>query len=178
MAGGGMNASSYKASNSGFVVGGGLNLKTDLGYYFNDQWAFDWGIAVKFNRIDGISVWDTLMTIGPRYQFKNSPYFIRLFGGQAPTVIYSEGKGFLNSKDDDASRIQFDGPVFGLAGGKIYKTKKEMIWFVEVAILHQMLTDRTGIENNGDIPVETFQGKTNNPIEVISVLGTIGMRIF
>lgn len=176
MAGGGANVSSFKAPGSGLIIGEGLNFKTDLGYYFNDQWAVEWGVQVKFNKVSDALIWDTLMTVGPRYQFKSSPHYIRAFYGKSPTVLYNNGEGFVDGGSSD--RIQFDGPVWGFTVGKLYKTKKDNLWFIEGSITQQKLKDRIGIENDGDIPVETFRQENARAIEIYSVILTIGWRVF
>lgn len=177
MAGGGANFTFFNAPESGLVLGEGLNFSTDLGYYFNDQWALEWGVKVKFNKLDDVLVWDTLMTIGPRYQFKNSSYYTRLFWGRSPTVIHNNGKGFVRS-DGSTDRIQFDGPVYGMAFGKLFKTKKDNIWVTELTLSYQELTDRTGVREEGDIPIETFRQKGTNPIQIFSIMASIGVRVF
>jgi len=176
-AGGGVNASSYGPSNAATVVGGGLNFKTDLGYYFDNNWAVEVSSQVKFNQQNNFFIWDTLMTAGLRYQFTDSLYYARGFYGRSPTVIYLDDAPEV-TKQTNSSRIQFDGPVYGFGVGKLLRTDTGKIWFIESAVSYQRLEKQTGIRNDGNVPKEIFNSKIDNPIEVFSLYAVIGVRIF
>lgn len=176
MAGGGLNTSAY-AVNNGVQVGGGLNIKTDLIYFLSKNFGLEWSSQVKFNRINGILIWDTLMTVGARLRFDNSPYYVRGFFGRSPTVFYLDGAPEV-TRDTNSSRLQYDGNVFGLGVGKSYTTEKGRIWFIELDLSYQNLDKEKGIRNDGEVPVEIFNQRAANPIQIYSIYATIGVRVF
>lgn len=176
-AGGGLNFSSYNPRSGATLAGAGPNFKTDLLYSFNEQWSVEWSSQVKFNRVSEFFIWDTLMTFGIRHQFKNTPYYIRGFTGRAPTVVFLDDAPEV-TRDTNASRLQYDGPVYGLGFGKYFESKRGTIWFIEYAASYQELQNETGIRNNRNTPVEVFSQKTDNPIRIFGIYATVGVRVF
>ncbi|HXH74253.1 MAG TPA: hypothetical protein VNJ08_04765 [Bacteriovoracaceae bacterium] len=177
MAGGGINASTYNTNGEATQLGGGINLKTDLGYFFDDHWSLEWSSSVKFNRVERFTFWDTLMTIGPRYQFGDNPYYLRAFFGRAPTVIYLDDAPEV-IRQNNSSRIQLNGLVYGLAVGENMKSKKDLVWFYEFALSYQELDDQTGLRNDGDVPVVVYERINDEHFHIVSLLATIGVRVF
>ncbi len=155
-------------------IGVGTNFKTDLGYFFTNRFAIEWSTNAKFNMLNDFLIWDTLITGGIRYRMKE--YFVRAFYGRAPTVVFFNGKVPDEYKGTKASRLQFDGPVYGLGLGKYYKSKKNLIWFLETAGTFQRLREREAIYMKGEVPVVV--GSEKDKSTVLSLLFSIGILIF
>lgn len=173
-AGGGLNLVYYDSNQVYNDIGAGINFKTDLGYYFTNRFAVEWSSNVKFNRVDGYQIWDTLITFGLRYRIKE--YYVRGFFGKAPTVIFFDGKNPDDFKDSSASRLQYDGPVYGLAVGKMYKKESGLIWFLEFSSTLQRLEEREAIRMDGQVP--EVVGRERDPSSVLSFYAMIGVLIF
>lgn len=155
-------------------IGYGVNFKTDLGYFFTNRFAIEWSTNAKFNKLNEFLIWDTLITGGIRYRMKE--YFVRAFYGRAPTVVFFNGNVPDEYKGSKASRLQFDGPVYGLGTGKYYKTKKAGIWFLEIAGTFQSLKEREAITMDGEVPVVV--GREKDKSTVLSLLFSVGMLVF
>jgi hypothetical protein len=176
-AGAGGNFSTYSPKSEPTIFGAGLNFKTDFGYFFNQNWAIEVSSQVKFNQQSDLFIWDTLMTAGLRYQFTDGPYYTRVFYGRSPTVIYLDDAPDV-VRETNASRLQYNGDVYGFGVGKLYRTEKDTIWFLESALSYQYLQEEIGIRNDGNVPQQVFRGKPDNPIAVYSLYFIIGVRIF
>lgn len=174
IAGGGLNAVHFTGDNQFDEIGYGVNFKTDLGYYFTNRFAIEWSSNVKFNRIDGYQVWDTLITGGIRYRMKE--YYLRAFYGKAPTVIFFNGDPPDEFENSKASRLQFDGPVYGLAFGKMYKRDTGLIWFLEYSMTLQRLEEREAIHMDGQVPEVVGREKDSSTLTSFYVM--IGILVF
>jgi hypothetical protein len=173
-AGGGVNITHFDSNDRYDEVGYGLNFKTDLGYYFTHNFAVEWSSNIKFNKVNQLLIWDTLITGGLRYRIKE--YYVRGFYGKAPTVVYFNHhppEEFENSK---ASRLQFDGPVYGVAWGKMFKKDNGLIWFLESSVTYQRLQEREAIHMDGEVP--EVISRENDPSTVLSLYFMIGALIF
>lgn len=174
VAGTGLNAVHYINDDNLNKVGYGVTLKTDLGYYFTNRFALEWSSNVKLNRMDNYFIWDTLMTAGIRYRIKE--YFVRGFFGRSPTVVYFGSNVPEEYKSTGASRLQFNGPVGGLAFGKFFRHKEDLIWFLEIANSWQKLKHREAIKMRGEVPDVVESGDDN--ATVTSLYLTIGVLLF
>jgi hypothetical protein len=173
-AGGGVNVTHFDSNDRYDEVGYGLNFKTDLGYYFSHSFAIEWSSNIKFNKVNQFLIWDTLITGGIRYRIKD--YYVRGFLGKAPTVIYFNHNPPEEFKNTKASRLQFDGPVYGFAFGKMFKRESGLIWFLEMAQTYQKLEEREAIHMDGQVPEVVSREK--DPSTVFSVYFMIGALIF
>lgn len=195
-AGGGFNSSVYMAGGEKFDGGLGSNLKTDLVYFLNSDWALEASSAVKFNRVDGYLIWDTLLTVGVRTTLPNllpiemgQPYG-RLFVGRAPTVLFLDGDSDLprsaafvkerssSESSGEASRIQFDGPVAGIAVGSLRKTNNGTVWFTELAFTVQSLDQENDIKMDGDVPVVISQEAVGSRTVIYGLAFSVGIMAF
>ncbi len=172
--GGGLNGVHYNSDDNITEIGYGINFKTDLGYYFTNRFAVEWSSNVKFNRVDNYLIWDTLMTFGIRYRMKE--YYLRGFVGRAPTVVFFDGHPPEEFDDSRIERAQFNGPVYGLGVGKLFKAEKGYIWFLETALSLQNLKHREGIRMNGEVPEVISTDKDD--ATVTSLYFMIGVMLF
>jgi hypothetical protein len=182
LAGAGMNASMYRYNFARQQQGVGINFKTDVGYYFNSQFAWEVGSVVKFNSAKEYLIWDTLFTTGFRYRFEKFPWtdsksiYIRGFVGKAPTVFYLHDAPQLY-RSSHTSRVQYNGPVEGFAIGNMYGGKDNKVWFMEYGFTHQLLDHSVGIKNKGEVPVEAFTDNKHK-INIYSLYVNIGILVF
>lgn len=176
LVGGGSNISYYESKGTPTLLGAGLNFQTDIGYSFSKNWSVELGSLVKFNRAGHYNIWDTFLNMGVRHIFENR-YYVRGFLGRATSVFY------LNQapeviRDTNSSRVQLEGPAFGFSVGKALKTEAGRDWFVEGTVLYQIMEDIVGIRNDGEVPRETFKSKADENLNIISVIATVGVRLF
>ncbi|KYG65735.1 hypothetical protein AZI86_01275 [Bdellovibrio bacteriovorus] len=184
-AGGGLNSSLYTSDTERVEGGVGLNMKTDLVYFFNDTWAADWGSSVKFARIDGFLLWDTQFTLGVRRRLSSidiwdlaNPY-VRVFAGKSPTVIFLDGNELPGrNQDGDVNRMQFDGTVYGVTFGSMTKTAAGTTWFAELSLSLQQFERESEIKMDGEVPVVTHEGPVQANANMYTVTFTIGALIF
>ena len=183
--GGGLNSSRYTSRTRNAEVGLGSNFKTELGYFFTERVAFEWGASVKFNRSEDLLIWDTMFTLGFRVQFPEwakfkyrlgEPY-ARVFYGRAPTVVYLNGKQYSNY-DGHVDRVQFDGPVWGLAIGSFYRTPGGKILYSELAATRHELSSEDGIVQEDDVPHVVFHNNTADGPVIMALYATIGVLAF
>ena len=184
-AGGGINTAVYSNQQDTYDGGVGLNLKTDLVYFINENWAVEAGSSIKFNRVSGYLLWDTLFTVGIRttlpsllnYEY-GQPYG-RAFIGRAPTVMFLNGNESPNGTENkDVSRIQFDGPVGGLAVGSLHTTEKGLVWFSELGASVQSLEQESDIKMDGEVPVVISDRSVTDHTVIYSIYLTFGVMAF
>ncbi|MEN0057211.1 MAG: hypothetical protein AAGB31_00115 [Bdellovibrio sp.] len=183
-AGGGLNSSVYLSTKEREDAGVGLNLKTDLLYVFHPEWAVEWSANVKFNRVRGYLLWDTLLTMGVRTQLpilsseSLGSSYARLFVGRAPTVLFLNGDTPDMISDPSVSRIHFDGPVAGLGWGVLNKTTRGQVWFTELTFTVQSLEQENDVRMEGDVPVVVSSNSITDNSNIYSLLWTIGILAF
>lgn len=184
-AGAGLNSSVYTSDTERIEGGVGLNMKTDLVYFFNDTWAADWGSSVKFARIDGFLLWDTQFTLGVRRRLSSidiwdlaNPY-VRVFAGKSPTVIFLDGNELPGrSQDGGVNRMQFDGSVYGVTFGSMAKSARGTVWFSELSFSLQQFERESEIKMDGEVPVVTHEGPVQENANMYTITFTIGALVF
>ncbi len=166
--GGGPNLSVYHSK--GDSVGGGLHFKTDFGLSFKKYWAIEAGSFVKFVKVHDVLIWDTALTLGLKRRLHDD-YYVRVFGGQAPTVFYTSDTPDVYRKSK-SSRVIYTGPVIGFSLGKFYED-----WFWETSMSYQSLDKARGIRDDGSVPKEVFRTDLSS-VKIMSVSLTFGMMVF
>lgn len=169
----GINGSIYKEARDRQNQGLGLNFKTDLVYEFSPSWAVELGSQVKFNRVEEYFIWNTQFTAGGRFMWGD--YYTRLFYGRAPTVFFLDDAPRFYQRNR-ASRVQIDGPVYGVAIGKYYPNEKN-IFFAEASFTFQELNDARGIMDDETNPEIVFRDP-NSLVLVYGLQITVGMVFF
>lgn len=191
LAGGGFNTALYASNSRNLSMGIGLNIKTDVGYYFSNDWAIELGSAVKFNKLNDNVVWNTLFTLGLRYRlghlsflpFPNNLY-VRAFYGRAPTVVFYEEEitdsGAEDDDDDDevTTRIQFEGPVYGLSFGNFLRTEGGQVYFIELTGSAQHLHQEEKITMNGAVPEVISSNRVRDNSMIYALHVNIGILLF
>ncbi len=190
LAGGGINTALYASNSRNLSMGIGLNIKTDVGYFFASDWAIEAGSTVKFNKLDDNLVWNTLFTLGIRYRlghlsflpFPNNLY-VRAIYGRAPTVVYYEEEladsgGGDDDEDEKTTRLQFDGPVYGLSLGNFLRTEAGWVYFVEITGSAQYLEQVDKITMNGQVPVVTSSDRVKDNSMIYAIHLNVGILLF
>lgn len=161
----------------------GSAIKTDVGYYFNDRWAWEASGLIKFSRVDELRIWGTELSLGFRYRLPSGwydeqvPYF-RFFGGSNINVVYTDGRK-LPEFEESYSRIQFEGPMvgIGLGGMRLTESKRNM-WFWEVSVTGNWLTRESGIQNEKDVPVVVSRSALDGRSQLYTIYINLGGRVF
>jgi hypothetical protein len=182
-AGIGGNTALFSDQDGTYDGGLGLNLKTDITYFINEDWAIEIGSSVGFNRVSNYLLWDTLFTVGVRtslpsltdYQL-GQPYG-RLFVGRAPMVIFLNGDR-SKTNGENVDRIQFDGPVIGGAIGTLHITSKGRVWFTELGIAYHQLKQQSDIRMDGEVPVIISDRNVDGESSIYSLSFTVGIMAF
>lgn len=182
LAGFGVNTSVYNDVKTRRDFGLGSNFKADLGYYWDSRFAFELGSDVKFNWVDELLVWNTLFTVGLKYRFegllnKKESNFVRVFAGSAPTVVFLNGTQPAIEKTG-ATRVQFNGPVVGMAAGRFLQTDGGLNWFYELAFSYQWLREQEVIKDANDVPIVVSSGQVDNNSKIFSAFFNLGLLIF
>lgn len=173
-AGAGMNSSNYHSDERRNYLGLGSNFKTDVGWYFNHDWALESSASVKFNRVDSNLLWDTLLTLGIRYRLED--FYFRGFGGAGVLVIVL-GEDQPTTRQDTA-RLHLDGPAIGAGFGKIRRTDKGKVWFTELNGTVQWLKHRDDVIVDGETPIAVSSEAVNDNSTIFSLQATIGVMVF
>lgn len=179
-AGLGVNVSSFKSDDQASTPGVGSNFKTDVGWYFNENWAYESSASIRFTRRDEFLLWDSLFTLGVRYRLQDPLWgyegnFVRGFLGSAPTVAFPEGYRLASS---EGLRHHFQGPVIGAGIGHLEKRDSDLVWFVEANVSAQALKTMSDIRMDGEVPVVERKTTLTNNSTIYSFFVTAGMMMF
>lgn len=173
-AGLGVNSSNYRSNNRRNYLGLGSNFKTDVGWYFNHDWALELSASVKFNRLDKNLLWDTLLSLGLRYRLEDD-YFRAFAGAGVLVVVLGEDEPTTRQ---DTARLHMDGPAVGLGFGKIRRTESGKVWFTELNGTVQWLRHRDDVIVDGETPIAISSEPLNDNSTVYSLQATIGVMLF
>ncbi len=180
----GVSSAYVKSRDQDVDVGIGMNIRTDIGYYFADAYAIDLGISVVLNQVRKTLVWDTQHTLGFRsrlpaiFNFKNSISFLRVFGGRGPLVTISRGNGDKDTPVQGADRVQAEGNVVGAALGFFQKAKDKTTWFVDLGFsVHDLQRYEVIQEVNGVPEVVNTQNETDGT-QFFTLSATMGIVFF
>lgn len=160
----------------------GLAVKTDVSYYLNDRWALETGSLIKFARVNELRIWGTEFGLGFRYRLPQGwydeqvPYF-RFFTGASVNVVYTDGQK-LPEFEEAYSRIQFEGPMMGIAFGGMRLTENKNVWFWEVAATGEWMTRESGIQMEKDVPVVVARSALDGSSQLYTLYITMGGFIF
>ena len=180
-AGMGINGTMYRSDEERTDPNLGVNIKADVHYLFDPKWSIEASSSIKFNQVNDVRVWDTLLTIGVRLHYKGidlmkgNPY-CRAFAGYSPTVVYvgSDEKEELG----DISRIHYTGRAFGVGFGRTYKAKNGRYWYTEMDISGQKMTLKESVVMDGITPIVVEKTKIDDNSIIYSVYITVGLILF
>lgn len=173
-AGAGVNWGNYRSNSRKNYLGVGSNFKTDVGWYFNHDWAIESSASVKFNKLDSDLIWDTLLTLGLRYRLED--YYYRAFAGAGVLVVVL-GEDEPNIRQDTA-RLHMDGPALGMGFGRIYRTEKGKVWFAELNGTVQWIKHRDDVIVDGETPIAISSESVNDNSTIYSLQATVGIMLF
>ncbi|WP_413574683.1 hypothetical protein ACLVWU_10680 [Bdellovibrio sp. HCB290] len=181
-AGLGIQGGAYLVDGSSRDFGAGIAGKTDVGFYLNDKWALEASSLIKFARVNDYRIWGTQLSVGFRYRLpagwfdEQVPYF-RGFAGSNINVIYLDGRK-IPEFEEVYNRIQFEGPLLGVAWGGMRLSQTKTVWFWEVALTGEWLTRESGIQMEKDVPVVVARSSLDGRSQLYSVYVTMGGFIF
>lgn len=172
--GAGVNWSNYRSNSRSDYLGMGSNFKTDVGWYFDHDWALESSASVKFNQVGENLVWDTLLTIGARYRLED--FFFRGFVGAGVVVIVlGEDEPTLKQ---DTQRLHMDGPALGVGFGRIRRTSSGRIWFTELNGTVQWIKHRDEVVMDGETPIAIDSQPINDNSTIYSLQASVGIMLF
>ena len=172
--GAGLNSSSYRSDTQNNYLGLGTNFKTDVGWYFNHDWAIESSSNVRFNTYEDDLIWDTLLTLGVRYRTEEH-YFRGFAGAGVLVVVVDEDKPTVNN---NTRRIHMDGPAIGFGFGKTKITKTGLVWFIELNTTAQEFRHRDDVAIDGQYPIAISSQAVNDNSTIYSLQFTIGVLLF
>lgn len=181
-AGLGLQAGVYLVEGASRDYSIGSSIKTDVGYYWNERWAAEASSLIRFSRVNNFVVWGTELSIGVRYRLPSGwydeqvPYF-RYFLGSNINVIYLDNQQ-LPEFDQPYSRIQFEGPMTGIAFGGMRLSQSKTVWFWEVAATAEWLARESGIQMDKDVPVVVARSSLDGRSQLYTIYVTMGAFIF
>ncbi|RZA24312.1 MAG: hypothetical protein EOP10_10265 [Proteobacteria bacterium] len=180
----GVSSAYVKSRDQDIDVGIGMNIRTDVGYYFADAYAIDLGISVVLNQVRKTLVWDTQHTLGFRtrlpaiFDLKNSISFLRVFGGRGPLVTIARGNGDKDTPVEGADRVQAEGNIVGAALGFFQKAKDKTTWFVDLGFsVHDLQRYEVIQEVNGVPEVVDTKNETDGT-QFYTLNATMGIVFF
>ncbi|WP_413557225.1 hypothetical protein [Bdellovibrio sp. HCB209] len=156
----------------------GSSIKTDVGYYLNEDWALEASSFIRFSRVNNFVVWGTQLSIGARQRLPSGwmdeqvPY-ARYFFGSNINVIYLNNQQ-LPEFDQPYSRIQFEGPMVGVAIGGMRLSEKKNVWFWEAAVTGEWLVRESGIQMDADVPIIVARSSLNGQSQLYTIYLTFG----
>lgn len=137
-------------------IGLGLNIHTDLGYYFADAYALEVSTSVHLNRVKNVLIWDTLMTGGVRFRLPawagpsfSAPFF-RLMAGRGPSVFIFKGKKPAEF-DHGGDRTQVEGDVYGLAYGFFQNSRDGKVWWLQLQSTAHLYSKLEAVKEVGSV---------------------------
>ncbi len=182
-AGMGLNTSYFKSDLLSQGAGLGLNLQTNVGYYFFNDYAFEVSTDVAFNRVKRLLIWSTMGTLGLRVRLPTSlapalshPY-VRFAGGRGPSVFINKGQ---KPKEFDlgGDRTQIEGNIFSLAYGILQNARDGTAWFLEFGGTTNYYRTIETIVDKKDVPeVISSQSVTDHSVMYALKL-TFGVVVF
>jgi len=129
---------------------------------------------VKFNRLNGDLIWDTLLTLGLRYRIED--YYFRAFAGAGVlVVVLGEDQPVANK---NTRRLHMDGPALGIGFGRAQRTETGKIWFIELNGTVQQIKHRDDVAIDGQYPIAISSQAVNDNSTIHSLQFTIGVLLF
>jgi hypothetical protein len=165
-------------------VGAGLNIHTDLGYYFGNLAAVEVAGDVMLTQLSSSMIWDTMMTFGLRTRLpewagpeKSSPY-LRLMGGRGPSVYMFKGKKPARYDIGGGERTQIEGDVFGIAYGLFQDGREGTTWYMQLQYLTHIYRRVEVIDEVNGVPEAIISGPLNDGEAMHSLSLTFGVLLF
>lgn len=165
--GGGPQTSTYRSDHQNVHLGWGLNVRTEVDWYFNADWAAEFGTAVNFNRHESDLFWNTILAIGFRHRLRKS--YLRAMVGSGVLVIVP---------DNYPTRTHFDGLAIGAGFGKFESTQQNTIWYWEFTGTIQSMKQHDDIIMDGEIPVSIHSKPVKDHSKIYSLQITAGVLLF
>ncbi len=184
-AGLGVNSAFLKNDYTHEDIGLGLNIHTDLGYYFLNDYALETSVNVMFNRVRTAIIWDTSMTFGLRARMPaymgpdHSAPYLRLAAGRGPSVFFFQGKkpAELEAKTN-ADRVQVEGDIYSIAYGFFQDGRDGTVWYLELQQSVTVYRKIEGIDEVNTVPEVVYSERVNDHTSKHSLSLTFGVLLF
>lgn len=156
IAGFGLNFSTYKSDIRREQIGVGSNLRTDIGYYFENGLGLELSSSVMFNRVPQGLIWNSAFMVGLRFAvppiipIENVVPYMRVFAGRSTNVVNYDGHP--EPPFDNAQRIQFEGNITGLGLGHFQRGESGRVWYFEFTLERHQHTKVEAITDNNGVP--------------------------
>ncbi|MES2743997.1 MAG: hypothetical protein V4655_01160 [Bdellovibrionota bacterium] len=165
-------------------LGPGLNIQTDVGYYFGNIVALEVAGNVMLTRVSSTMIWDTMMTFGVRARLpdwagpeKSAPFF-RLLGGRGPSVFIFKGEKPAEYDIGEGERTQIEGDVFGAAYGLFQDGREGTTWYLQLQYLTHIYRKVEVIDDVNGVPEAIFSRRVSDSGAMHSLSLTFGVLLF
>ncbi len=184
-AGLGVNSTLLKNDYTHEDIGLGLNIHTDVGYYFLNDYALETSVNVMFNRVKTAIIWDTSMTFGLRARLPaylgpdHSAPYLRLAAGRGPSVFFFQGEkpAELEARTN-ADRVQVEGDIYSIAYGFFQDARDGTVWYLELQQSTTIYRKIEGINEVNDVPEVVYSEHVSNHESMYSLSLTFGVLLF
>lgn len=181
----GLNSSVFETGTETTQAGVGLNLRSDVGYYFQNGIGLELSGSVMFNRVRTSMLWNTVVATGVRFGLplaksaeNFAPYGRFLIGKAANVAIFDEGKVPDPYSQYNASRVQTEGNMFGAGLGFFQRSTSGRIWYMELTGEYHRLNRLEAITDVNDVPVVVATENIPGNSALYSLCLTFGLMFF
>lgn len=184
IAGLGVNASTFDSRSQARSLGLGLNLRSDVGYYFSNGMGVEFSGSVMFNKVKEALLWNTTLAAGFRFglpfanRFENFAPYGRILVGRATNVSIFDDKAPAPYDQYQASRLQLEGGMIGLGVGFFQRSSSGRIWYLELTAERHEMTKLEAITDVNKVPVVVAEQVVNDNSELYALCLTFGLMVF
>lgn len=183
MAGLGVNTAYFSSDLVKREAGIGLNIHTSVGYFFFNDYAFEVGTSVMFNRVKRLLIWDTLGTMGIRMRLPtylapvNSHPYIKFAAGRGPTVFIAKGQT-LGAIDQGGDRTQIEGDILSASYGIFQNARDGTTCFLDLTATVHSYRQLETIRDNKEVPEVISSRSIKDHAGMYALALTFGVIVF
>ena len=184
IAGLGVNASSFDSRSQARSLGLGLNLRSDVGYYFSNGMGIEFSASVMFNKIKEALLWNTTLATGLRFglpfakRVENFAPYGRILIGRATNVSIFDDAAPPPYDQYKANRIQLEGNMQGLGFGFFQRSSSGRIWYLELTAERHEMKKLEAVTDVNNVPVVVAEQVVTDNSELYALCLTFGLMVF
>ncbi|RYZ70920.1 MAG: hypothetical protein EOP05_12635 [Proteobacteria bacterium] len=184
IAGVGVNASTFDSRTQARSLGVGLNLRSDVGYYFGNGMGLELSGSVMFNKVRESLLWNTTFAAGFRFglpfakRAENFAPYGRILIGRATNVSIFDGDAPAPYGQYNANRLQLEGTMWGLGIGFFQRSSSGRIWYMELTGERHEMRKLEAITDVNDVPIVVAEETIRDNSELYAVCLTFGLMVF
>lgn len=184
IAGLGLNASTFDSRSQARSLGVGLNLRSDVGYYFSNGMGVELSGSVMFNKVKEALLWNTTLAAGFRFglpfakRLENFAPYGRVLIGRATNVSIFDDKAPPPYDQYQASRLQLEGSMLGLGVGFFQRSSSGRIWYLELTAERHEMKKLEAVTDVNKVPVVVAEQIVNDNSELYALCLTFGLMVF